>query len=60
MWKCDIYKSIFLYDYNFFIKISFSCRICRNLTIYKELYRMEDNIRGMEDEKKTSYYNKIL
>jgi hypothetical protein len=28
--------------------------------LYKEIYRLEINLRGLEDEKKTEYYNKVL
>lgn len=27
------------------------------LTLYKEMYRLEVNLRGLEEEKKTDYYN---
>ena len=29
-------------------------------TIYKELYRLEVNIRNLEDEKKTEYYHNMI
>jgi hypothetical protein len=29
-------------------------------TIYKELYRLEVNVRNLEDEKKTEYYHNII
>jgi len=28
--------------------------------LYKEVYRLEVNLRGLEDEKKTDYYNKVM
>jgi len=28
--------------------------------LYKEVYRIEVNLRGIEDEKKTDYYNEVL
>ena len=28
--------------------------------LYKEVYRLEVNLRGLEDEKKTDYYNTVL
>jgi hypothetical protein len=28
--------------------------------LYKEVYRLEVNLRGIEEEKKTAYYNEVL
>ena len=30
------------------------------VVLYKEIYRIEVNLRGLEDEKKTRYYNEVL
>ena len=30
------------------------------IVLYKEIYRLEVNLRGLEDEKKTDYYNNVL
>ena len=30
------------------------------LTLYKEMYRLEVNLRGLEQEKKTDYYNHLF
>ena len=30
------------------------------LTLYKEMYRLEVNLRGLEEEKKTDYYNHLF
>jgi hypothetical protein len=30
------------------------------VVLYKEIYRLEVQLRGLEDEKKTDYYNEVL
>jgi len=30
------------------------------INLYKEIYRLEVNIRGLESEKKSDYYNKLM
>ena len=30
------------------------------LTMYKEIYRLESNIRNLEDQKKSDFYNNLL
>lgn len=30
------------------------------IVLYKEIFRIEVNLRGLEDEKKTDYYNEVL
>lgn len=30
------------------------------IVLYKEVYRIEVNLRGLEEEKKTRYYNEVL
>jgi hypothetical protein len=30
------------------------------IVLYKEFYRLEVNVRGLEDEKNTDYYNQVL
>lgn len=41
---------IFIYGNPFFLPF----------TIYKEVYRLESDIRNLEDEKKSSFYNNLI
>ena len=40
--------------------ILYACPVLLPFSIYKELYKLEVNIRNLEDEKKTSYYNDLI
>jgi hypothetical protein len=40
--------------------ITYANPIVLPITIYKELYRLEINVRNLENKKNTNYYNSII
>ena len=61
--KYNINKNYFYSDamiYGFYGTILYISPPFLPFIIYKELYRLEVNMRNLEDEKKTEYYNNII
>lgn len=59
----DKKKNYFYSDsmrYGFYGVIIYGNPVFLPMTIYKELYRLEVNVRNLQDEKKSKYYNTIL
>ena len=46
--------------YGFFGICIYANPVLLPFTIYKEIYRFEVDVRNLEDEKKTSFYNSLL
>jgi hypothetical protein len=56
--KPILYTNVFLYGALGFV---FYCiPITLPVTIYKEVYRLEVNLRGWQEEKKSSHYNDLF
>jgi hypothetical protein len=56
-------KKTYLYSkkilFGFSGALLYACPIFYLITIPKEIYRLEVNLRSLEDEKKTDYYNEL-
>lgn len=53
-----LYTNSFIYGA--YGTIMYAAPLFLPFTIYKEIYRLEVNIRKLEDEKKDRYYNEVL
>lgn len=63
-YRNNLYKTNFFYSkyflYGFSGILFYVCPLTHLVMIPKEIYRLEVNIRNLEDEKKTEYYNVLF